>query len=116
MKKNSNIEESEKEDVIILRVKGKLDSTLSPILEKRALELINSGHEKIILDLKEISHVNSAGLRTLLSIKKQIKAMQGKLMLASCRIEVLEVMKICGFDHVLDITPSEDDALQKIKI
>lgn len=115
MKTDINIVESEKGDVIILRVKGKLDSVLSPILEKKALELINSGHEKLVLDLGEISYVNSAGLRTLLSIKKQMKAVPGKLMLSSCRTEVLEVMKICGFDHVLDITPNEEEALRQLK-
>src|ERR1700720_1313721 len=98
-----NISGTQKGDVPILHVKAKLDSIQSPSLEKRAIEMINSGQNKLLLDLEEVSYVNSAGLRMLLSVKKQVKAQAGKFMVYGLKGEVLEIMKICGFDHVLDI-------------
>lgn len=109
------ITEEKNGDVVVLRVKGKLDSVLSPNLEKKAVQFINEGHYKLLLDLEEVSYINSAGLRTLLSIKKQMKSIPGKLVVCSLRSEILEIMKICGFDHVLDISKTEEEALRQFE-
>lgn len=109
-----NVEESFEGDIAILAVKGKLDSSLSCSLEKKAFNLINEGHSKLILDLSEVGYINSSGLRMLLSIKKQIKSLPGKLIVCSLTPEVLEIMKICGFDHVLEISESKEEALRTL--
>ena len=109
----NNISETQKGDVIILRVKGKLDATLSPNIEKKAVDLISKEHTKLLLDLTDVSYVNSAGLRMLLSIKKQTKAAHGKFILCALKNEVMEIIKICGFDHVLEIAKTEEEALRQ---
>ena len=108
-----NINEVMKGDVIVFRVKGKLDATVSPAIEKKAVEHIAAGHSKLLLDLTEVSYINSAGLRMLLSIKKQTKAGHGKFILCSLKNEVFEIIKICGFDHVLEIAKNEDEAMKQ---
>lgn len=108
-----SISEDLKGDVVVLRVKGKLDANLSASLEKIAVEYISSGQYKILLDLIAVSYINSSGLRTLISLKKQVRSFSGKLIIFGLNNGVLEVMKICGFDHVLDISKTEDEALKQ---
>lgn len=108
-----NVDEAVKGDVTVLRIKGKLDSNVAPSLEKRMCERLQEGISKFLLDLSDVSYVNSAGLRMLLSVKKQIRAMEGTLVVCAPRSEVLEVMKICGFDHVLEIAKTEEEALRR---
>lgn len=108
-----NIEESFQGDIAILSIKGKLDTNLSCSLEKKAVSLIKEGHTKLILDLSEVNYINSSGLRMLLSIKKQIKSLPGKLIVCSLTPEVLEIMKICGFDHVLEISENKEEAIKQ---
>lgn len=112
MEKVANINELQRGDVTILQVKGKLDAILSPCIEKKAVEYINKGSSKLLLDLQDVSYISSAGLRMLLSIKKQMKSVPGKLIVCSLSSEVLEIMKICGFDHVLEISKSQEEALR----
>lgn len=109
----AEISEAQKGDVVIFRVKGKLESSLSSTLEKKVFQYINSGSNKLLLDLEEVTYINSAGLRMLLSVKKKLKALSGTFIVCNLRTEVLEIMKICGFDHVLDIANSEEEALRK---
>jgi anti-anti-sigma factor len=113
MESVTNIKESVKGDVVILRVKGKLDTILSPQVEKKGIQLMHAGQMKLVLDLSEISYVNSAGLRMLLSLKKQMKSAGGKFIVCSLRPEVMEIMKICGFDHVLEFAKDDEDALRQ---
>lgn len=113
MESVANIIESIKGDVVVMRAKGKLDTILSPQVEKKGVNLLNAGQLKLVLDLAEISYVNSAGLRMLLSLKKQMKSAGGKFIICNLRPEVMEIMKICGFDHVLEFAKNEEDALRQ---
>lgn len=108
-----NLTEVQKNGVLVLRVKGKLDSILSPALEKHIFASLSEKKNKLLLDLSEVTYINSAGLRMLLSIKKQMKSLEGTFMVCCLRSEVLEMMKICGFDHVLDISQTEEEALRR---
>lgn len=107
------LSELQKGDVTILKIQGKLDSILSPEIEKKVCESLHSGHIKVLLDLREVTYVNSAGFRMLLSIKKQVKTLSGTLIVCNLQNELLEMMKICGLDHVLDIAPTEEEALRR---
>ena len=111
--KDMEVTESQKGDILIFKIRGKLDSILSPKLEKKAFEMINENQNKLLLDLGEVSYVNSAGLRMLLSIKKHLRGLSGKFIVCSLRPEVFEIMKICGFDHVLEISKNEEEALRQ---
>lgn len=107
------VQEVQKGDVTILKVKGRLDAVLSPELEKTICEYLQNGRVKMILDLSEVNYINSAGFRMLLSVKKQVKTSFGTLIVCGIQREVFEMMKICGFDHVLEISQTEEEALRR---
>lgn len=115
METNVIITEVRKGDTLILKVKGKLDTISSPILEKKVFNLMVNGQKKLLIDLAEVQYINSAGLRMLLSIKKQIKALSGKFIVCSMTKEVMEIIRLCGFDHVLDLADSEEAAFKKFE-
>lgn len=105
--------ENRKGDIAILSVKGKLDATLAPLLEKKICELLDSGYNKLILELSSVDFISSAGLRMLISTKKQVKMHLGTVIFCGMRNDVLEIIKICGFDHFLEIANTEEEALKR---
>lgn len=110
------IEEEQKEQITILRIKGRLDAISSPGAEKRVIESINNGEHQILLDFKDVDYLSSAGMRMLLSTTKRLKVLSGKLVICSVSINVMDVLKMSGFDHVLELAQSEDDALRKFQL
>lgn len=106
-------EVNQKGNITIVKVKGKLDSILAPVLEKQIFQHLKESQNKLILDLGEVFYINSSGLRMLLSIKKQIKILEGSFVVCSVRSEVLEMLKICGFDHVFEISKNQEEALNR---
>lgn len=108
-----DVTEEQKDNVTILRMKGRLDAISSPGAEKRVLDSINSGEHLILLDFKDIDYLSSAGMRMLLSTTKRLKALSGKLVICSVNINVMDVLKMSGFDHVLDLVQTEEEALRK---
>ncbi|EFB41822.1 hypothetical protein pah_c022o117 [Parachlamydia acanthamoebae str. Hall's coccus] len=63
------------------------------------------------MDFSEVSYLSSAGMRMLLSTSKKLKAFSGKLVLCCVTPNVMDVLKMSGFDHVLEITTSKELAL-----
>jgi anti-anti-sigma factor len=110
-----DFKEEQKGDVTILRIKGRLDAISAPGAEKKVFEYINNGQHKLLIDFSEVDYLSSAGMRMLLSTTKKLKTLSGKLILCSVNMSVMDVLKMSGFDHVLEIAENQDDAMRKFK-
>ena len=100
------------EKKIILRLTGRLDASSSPILERTLEELLKKGHNLIILDFTSLDYLSSAGMRLLLSYTKKLHIANGGLHCCSMSGEVMEIIKMAGFEKILRIFHSEKAALQ----
>jgi anti-anti-sigma factor len=108
-----DIKEEKRGDVLVLRLKGRLDAISSPTAEKVVFDFINSGQARLILDFSGISYLSSSGMRMLLSTTKKLKTLSGRLVVCSIPVNVMEVLKMSGFDHVLELAMTEDEALRR---
>ncbi len=52
-------------------------------------------------------------MRMLLSVTKKLKTFPGKLVICHLSTNVMDVIKMSGFDHVLEITPTLEDAFRR---
>lgn len=102
--------EERKENYLIIRIKGRLDAVTSTTAEKKIFDFINNGHINVLLDLTAVPYVSSSGMRMLLSTSKKLKTLMGKFVIFGMSPNVLDVLKISGFDHVLELTLTEDEA------
>ncbi len=105
-----DLEEVDKK--MILRLNGRLDAASSPILEKKMQSLIEDNHLLILLDFSQVDYLSSAGMRLLLSMTKKLIAKEGYLVIFSLSDDVKEVIKIAGFEKILNICNQEQEALQ----
>lgn len=107
------IKEEAKGDLLIIRITGRLDAISSPIAEKKIFDFINNGQHKLLIDFTGIDYLSSAGMRMLLSVSKKLKSLSGKLVLFSITTNVMDILRMSGFDHVLEIVKTEEDGLHK---
>ncbi len=84
-----------------LSLEGRLDTMTAPELEKELKESLD-GVEKLVLDLKKLEYISSAGLRVLLSAHKQMAA-KGGMKVINVNDIVSEVFELTGFSDILDI-------------
>lgn len=108
----TDFKEELREDVLIIRLKGRLDAISSPAVEKRIFEAINKGQEKILVDLTSLTYLSSSGMRMFLSITKMLRTLSGKLIVCNTPVNVLDILKMSGFDHVLELVATEQEALK----
>ena len=107
-----NLEEVEKN--IILRLNGRIDAASSAILEKKINRLVEDNHIVLLLDFAMVEYLSSAGMRLLLSTTKNLAAKEGRLIIFNITDDVFEVIKMAGFERILNICKTEQEALQFI--
>jgi anti-sigma B factor antagonist/stage II sporulation protein AA (anti-sigma F factor antagonist) len=108
-----DVTEDIRDDVSILHIEGRLDAISSPLAEHKIFDYINQGKHKLLLDFSKVDYLSSAGMRMLLSTTKKLKALDGKLVVCSVTPNVIDVLRMSGFDHVLDLARTEEDGLRR---
>ena len=88
-------------EATVIEVAGRLDTITAPMLDKTINEDI-PGVKNLILDLKEVAYVSSAGLRVLLSAQKKMQKV-GSMKVRNVCSEVMEVFEMTGFADILVI-------------
>lgn len=101
-------------DVSGIRLNGRLDAATSPLLERQIALLLEENQKKILIDFSSVDYLSSAGLRLLLSTTKRLKGKGGKLALFGMMEEVLEIVKMAGFERILRHFATEEQALQDL--
>ena len=85
----------------IIKLVGRLDTTTAPALDKTINEDI-AGTKNLVLDIKELEYISSAGLRVLLGAQKKMQKI-GSMKVTNVREEVMEVFEMTGFADILVI-------------
>lgn len=109
------IKERKQGSVLVLNISGRLDAVSSPAAEKKVFESIHGGEHFLVINFAEVSYLSSAGMRMLLATTKRLKALSGKMVVCCVPANVMDVLKMSGFDHVLELAASEEEALGRFQ-
>ena len=82
-------------------IAGRLDTLSSPDFEKE-MEPALEGVTELVIDLKDLDYISSAGLRVLLGLA-QVMEDQGKMVVTNPNDAVMDVFSVTGFDDILTI-------------
>jgi anti-anti-sigma factor len=96
----------------IVQVEGRLDTANYAAFEAEAAALLNNGSTAYIFDCAALSYVSSAGLRTMLVLRKRLHAAGLPLRLCQLQPAVLQVFEISGFTNIFEIRATLEDALR----
>ena len=102
------------EDVLVLALKGRLDSVNAAAVEASITDQIKQGASRLVLDFSDVGYVSSAGLRVVLVVAKRLKEIGGRLVLIGLTPSVHEVFSISGFLQILTVCDDRDTALVKL--
>ena len=85
----------------IIQIVGRLDTITAPALDKTINEDIGDT-KNLILDMKSLEYISSAGLRVLLGAQKKMQKIGSMKVVNVCE-EVMEVFEMTGFADILVI-------------
>ncbi|MBN2072191.1 MAG: STAS domain-containing protein [Candidatus Krumholzibacteriota bacterium] len=98
-------------DISIISARGYVDTTTSAELEESLKRLLRKGRYDIVIDLKEVNYISSAGWGIFISEIKEIRENGGDLKLAAMTGDVYEVFELLEFQTILESYDSVEEAV-----
>ena len=101
--------------VVVLALSGTM--TMGNMLQKfeRSVEeLTNQQQNRIVLDMSQITYIDSSAIGVLLACASKAKVGGGQLRLAGVSERVATILGLTGTDEILVIDPTRDDAVSAL--
>jgi anti-sigma B factor antagonist len=99
-------------EVAILVVGGEVDFEVSPQLKARLMRAIKGGSRRLILDLTDVTFIDSTAIGVIAGTVEKLDEMGGgSLAVVSGHEKVIQIFEITGLDNLMTIHPSRDEAL-----
>jgi anti-anti-sigma factor len=99
-------------DVLVVDMSGRLDSRAAGFGNDEMARIYKSHAKSVLVNLKDLEFITSAGLRVLLVAAKLYKSSSGKFKLCEANPEVKQVLETCGFDSLVDLYATESEAIK----
>jgi anti-anti-sigma factor len=101
---------ADKENAYVVTAKGRIDSETAPAFDAKLTEAIGA-NPKVVIDLKNVDYMSSAGLRAVIKASQAAIKAGGAVKLASVPEEINSVMYTVGLNQKVDSFPSVDEAI-----
>jgi anti-sigma B factor antagonist len=109
---NLEIEQREKEGIPILDLKGHLvQGDEDQLLRQKLTSLLDTGHSKVLLNLKHVTAMDSTGLGTLNSFAAKLHAAGGLLALLNFSESHMKTALVLELDTEFKIFRDEQEAV-----
>ena len=99
------------DELALLKVKGRLDAVAAPDLKSKLKELVASSHVTVVIDLTDVSFIDSSGLAALVSGFRAAREAAGSIKLAGLCEQTMMVFKLTRLDRVFEIYPDAESAI-----
>jgi anti-anti-sigma factor len=93
----------------VLRVAGEVDIQTSPTLAERLQSVLDQGHPSLLVDLREVTFLDSTGLSVLIAGLRRCQDAGGELRLVSPRPNVRKVFEITGLTEVFHVGTGDQE-------
>jgi anti-sigma B factor antagonist len=97
---------TEKDNVMIAALAGRLDTAVSQEVATALQPLIDNADKTLVLDCKDLAYISSSGLRIFLTIRKAAAAKGGKVIVRDITPEIRQVFMMTGFLNLFEIQES----------
>lgn len=98
-------------EILVLAVTGRVDSATAPTLGERLTATLEATGRRLVLDLRQLEYISSAGFRVLLLAAKRAEQTGSRFVLCGLSGKVRQLFDLGGFLDLFPISASREDAI-----
>jgi anti-anti-sigma factor len=99
-------------EVLVLKLKGRLDSTSAASLKDKVKDCVNKGRIFLVIDMTNIDFVDSSGLGSLVACLRSVNKMGGDIRIAGLQNRVRVVFELIRLHHIFEIFDNAENAVR----
>jgi len=93
----------------------KLDTHIAPTIKSELVLIAGNGEKNIVINLSDVRYCDSSGLSAILVANRLSKNAKGTFVLSGLQVAVERLISISQLDTVLNITKTEEEAINLIQ-
>jgi anti-sigma B factor antagonist len=98
----------------VVSISGRLIMTDAADVRERIKVIVDKGDGRLLLDLGQLSFIDSSGCSVLISAFKSMRARNGRLALCSLSPEVQSLIELTRLNEIFEIFPDSASALASL--
>ena len=100
----------------VLALRGELDVATMPSLDEALAGAVRTdGTPRLLMDLSEVTFIDSTALMRLLTALRELNRRGGRMVLACSNPTVLRLFEVTRTDETFEIFPTRDRALGRLE-
>ena len=108
-----SVARNDMDTVSVISLKGYLDAHTAPILEEAITQLVDEERVNIVVCLRELDYISSAGLGVFMGFIEDIREKGGDIKLAEPTDKVFRVFDLLGFPVLYEIVKQKEEAIKR---
>ncbi|MGI4788752.1 MAG: STAS domain-containing protein [Janthinobacterium lividum] len=103
------------DDVPVLDVVGEIDIYTTPQFKEAVSAAIDENKPAIVINMTQVTYMDSSGFGTLLSATKRLRPLDGALYLSGCNEAIQRMLQITRLNTIFGVYGTEDEAVAAAK-
>jgi anti-sigma B factor antagonist len=95
----------------VIAARGEIDLFTAPELKQVLTDVIEGGEHRVVIDLTDVSFLDSTALGVLIGAVKRLRSRGGALAIVNTDTSIAKTFEITGLDQIFTILPSRAEAL-----
>jgi anti-sigma B factor antagonist len=101
-----NIDKHQNDKEILIQLAGEIDAYTAPKLREELLSLAEGGNKTMIVNLKDVTYLDSTGLGVFVGLFKELSKNNGELKLIELSNRLYRLFEITGLSNIMNISAS----------
>ena len=116
VEKGMKVSVNETGGVVVIKLTGQLMGGTDALkINDELFDLLEKGKNKIIVDLEEVSWINSSGLGILIGMITRVRKEKGEMVLINIAEKIKEILRVTKLESIFKVYDSLEDAMETYK-
>lgn len=98
----------------VIEIEGQIDLHSAPSLQERTRSVLADGKTRVIVDLSEVSYIDSTGLGVLVTALRRLQRAGGGLSLIVTDYDIERLLQTTGLDGMFTLHRTHDEAVEDL--
>lgn len=98
----------------LIELAGEFDLHSGPTFERRVLEALGRGALQLVIDLSEVSFIDSTTIGILMRTRKRLAPIRGRLLIVCSDRNILRLFEITALDRLFEIYRTKEEAITRV--
>jgi anti-sigma B factor antagonist len=106
-------EETVEQKTRVVVVSGELDMAAAPAFEERLVASV-SGDERVVLDLSDVTFMDSTAIGAMISARKKANMTRGRFAVVCHPGDIRRMLEYTGLDAAFDVVDTREEAFARL--